>query len=223
MRTCTVPGCLREHNARGLCNSHYESWWRSANPERAKKEASEKYKASRDTIRRVAKERYTVDPSKQRAGSRAYYAANRGAISERRREQYRATSPERRAERALATKDAKYRRLHGVSLAEVEAMKTAQGDACAICHAMFVLGRDGKDANAAVLDHCHATGRVRGLLCNHCNRGLGLFRDNASALAAAALYVSAAKTDTSEPARPAQPAPPDQGRALACATATPRG
>lgn len=51
---------------------------------------------------------------------------------------------------------------------------------CAICHV---------ESKALVIDHDHATGEVRGLLCSPCNLGLGQFYDNPTALARAAAYV----------------------------------
>lgn len=39
-------------------------------------------------------------------------------------------------------------------------------------------------------DHCHSTGVFRGLLCNLCNKGLGLFKDNPELLQRASAYVS---------------------------------
>lgn len=39
------------------------------------------------------------------------------------------------------------------------------------------------------VDHSHQSGRVRGLLCHQCNKGLGMFRDNPALLARAADYV----------------------------------
>lgn len=49
-----------------------------------------------------------------------------------------------------------------------------------------------------VVDHCHTTNQIRGMLCNHCNRGLGHFRDNPELLEFARIYLLSYSKDTSE-------------------------
>jgi hypothetical protein len=77
----------------------------------------------------------------------------------------------------------------GISLDDYIRMFNDQGCKCAICGATEnnTTG-DRKDWNFAV-DHDHKTGKVRGILCNNCNRGLGLLRDSEELLRKAALYV----------------------------------
>lgn len=76
---------------------------------------------------------------------------------------------------------------------EWESMFARQRGACAICQAALVRSRDTarETGNEAVTDHCHATGKVRGILCQPCNRGLGAFRDNPAAMENAAGYLRA--------------------------------
>jgi hypothetical protein len=54
---------------------------------------------------------------------------------------------------------------------------------CDIC------GEPDSEHKILNLDHCHKTGKVRGFLCDKCNKGLGLFRDNPIMLAKAAEYL----------------------------------
>lgn len=70
------------------------------------------------------------------------------------------------------------------------ALWTAQRGLCAICGTTLAFPpvRRGT-TNAACIDHDHTTGKVRGLLCMLCNRGLGNFKDSAEALTRAAEYI----------------------------------
>ncbi|MFF5186886.1 endonuclease VII domain-containing protein [Streptomyces sp. NPDC000345] len=72
-----------------------------------------------------------------------------------------------------------FRRKYGLSPAELEAMVAEQHGVCCICPA----------APAEHVDHCHETGRVRGVLCFSCNAALGQFRDRPDVIRRAATYV----------------------------------
>jgi hypothetical protein len=63
-------------------------------------------------------------------------------------------------------------------------MWAAQSGACAICDTPF---SNRKDAH---VDHCHASHRVRGLLCSNCNCGIGQFKDNTTRLLSAVDYLT---------------------------------
>lgn len=67
-------------------------------------------------------------------------------------------------------------------------MHCTQGGLCAICGGDgFVM--KGCHKMKLVVDHCHETGVVRGLLCHNCNRGLGLFKDSETSLVEAIKYL----------------------------------
>jgi hypothetical protein len=75
---------------------------------------------------------------------------------------------------------------YGITLDEYEGMLARQGGHCAICPSTLP-GRSGR--KYLYVDHCHDTGRVRGLLCGNCNDGVGRFRDNPELLRAAIRYL----------------------------------
>lgn len=64
-----------------------------------------------------------------------------------------------------------------------------QGGVCAICGQKETSTYRGKVRKLAV-DHCHKTGRVRGLLCMNCNQGLGKFQHSHELLIKAATYAA---------------------------------
>jgi hypothetical protein len=79
-------------------------------------------------------------------------------------------------------------RKYGITLAERTEMERAQGGVCAICQRPERNQRQGV-TKALAVDHDHATGQVRGLLCEDCNRGLGMFGDSTKTLLAAVAYL----------------------------------
>lgn len=75
-----------------------------------------------------------------------------------------------------------------MTLDEYQAMYDEQNGLCLICNQQ-TKGR-GEQKNTLAVDHNHTTGKIRGLLCSHCNTGLGLFRDNKKLLQQAINYLN---------------------------------
>jgi hypothetical protein len=130
---------------------------------------------------------------RKREYDRRYFAANADRIRAQQAE-YRKRNAATRATKQRARYDAGRKKaydLHvkyGITPDEFSAMERAQGGACALCRKPPT-GRLKKDQILHV-DHDHATGRVRGLLCTHCNTALGLLDDDQARLAAAIVYLS---------------------------------
>lgn len=103
------------------------------------------------------------------------------------RNYYRNLDEETKRTRAYQSWVRKLRRHYDLSPEDYETLLEGQNGVCAIC------GRD-EDPSAFVtrltVDHCHDTGKVRGLLCGPCNRAIGLFNDDASVIERAAAYLA---------------------------------
>lgn len=133
---------------------------------------------------RETPERREKRRERQRTSDQARYARARTApgylekAAERARQWYRENRERVLTERRLS--------LYGVTEDHYAAMLAAQGGGCATCGRKDP-GRKGY--KAFMVDHCHQTGEVRGLLCNKCNTGVGLFQDNPELLLRAADYL----------------------------------
>lgn len=98
------------------------------------------------------------------------------------RRQRKASAPEREFMR----KRQAYLRSHfGITHADYEVLLAAQNGVCAICSS----NDPGRSSPYFHVDHCHATNKIRGLLCNGCNLGLGHFKDDTDRLTAAVAYL----------------------------------
>jgi len=82
-----------------------------------------------------------------------------------------------------SVKNSKLKQTLGVTLADKIAMVKKQNGCCAVCKI------DLKTVKLTSVDHCHKTGKIRGVLCNACNVGLGHFRDSVKNLFFAAAYL----------------------------------
>ena len=93
------------------------------------------------------------------------------------RKKYNKDNADKMAEYHLKTK-------YGITLDDYDTMLITQGGGCAIC------GTNDTGSRARLsVDHDHATGAVRGLLCQPCNIGIGHFKDDLDKLLSAIKYL----------------------------------
>lgn len=147
-----------------------KSAWKTGNPEKIKAAAAARHQRLKDDPeyrqkRKIAMERFKA--------SDAYKAHNRAKNDARR-------GMPRTKEWAQKSKLKKY----GLTPEQYEAMVAAQNNQCAICGG----GPRPKGFRLGV-DHCHKTGKVRGLLCLPCNHAMGIFKDDLTRLRAAVAYL----------------------------------
>lgn len=74
-----------------------------------------------------------------------------------------------------------------------------QNGVCAICHGQETAKTRTGGLKPLAVDHCHATGVIRGLLCHACNQILGFARDNTRTLQTAISYLEMADTGFRQP------------------------
>ena len=115
---------------------------------------------------------------------REYAAAHKDQIAAKHRV-YRQTHKDK-----VRTQACGYRlkRRYGITLVEFNAMRQKQRDRCALCKKPMEFG-GGMRMLRAVVDHCHRTGRVRGLIHARCNTLLARAEDSVVRLRQAIKYL----------------------------------
>lgn len=79
---------------------------------------------------------------------------------------------------------------YGLSVVGYLAMLEHQGHRCAICRQVDSTGK------RLAVDHCHNSGKLRGLLCGSCNYAIGTMQDDSFKLRKAADYLDARRSDS---------------------------
>ena len=126
-------------------------------------------------FRELQQARCAADPDRVKKRVLAWQRANR--------EQYRQYQRAYRRARPGLERDGHLRRKFGITQRDCLAMLEAQGGGCALCE------RPPSKQRSLHVDHDHATGAIRGLLCFTCNNGLGQFREAPAVFEAALTYL----------------------------------
>jgi hypothetical protein len=112
---------------------------------------------------KIQREKYALDPSQK--------------IKRQVRER------KRKSKNPLAKKNSELQRLYGISIDQYVELFSLQGEVCKICK------QNCKTKKSLSVDHDHLSGKIRGLLCNRCNRAIGMFEDSPELLGLAARYL----------------------------------
>ena len=135
--------------------------------------AQAKYRST--SKRKAVLQRYNLS-SKGRAALRR---SNRSAAGVARHKRWEATEAGQRSIKQRV-KRSFLKRAYGLTEEQIQVLRAKQNGLCAICK---------RAPNRWHIDHNHATNRFRGLLCETCNVGLGMFKDSTDNLKAAIRYL----------------------------------
>lgn len=152
--------------------------------ERRKREARENRARSLDK-RREHSRRYSKEHKEEFACKMRRLREQNPEECRRKAQEWRDKSQQRIADTSFAYR---LRYFYSLTVEDYRELESRQGGKCSIC------GAHQDDLEQCLcVDHCHKTGRVRGLLCVKCNAGVGMFSDNPKILAAAIRYLKGDK------------------------------
>lgn len=198
MDICCVEDCKNQKFCKTFCVKHYHRWrrygdphfvkarrWEPANGDGTKVcfkcdrrlplDAFEKRKNSKDGLRNSCKECRNTAWKKRYAEDenfRSKKLEDAKNLKIKNPEAYRRQS-----------RNATLRAQYGIDIDEYDKMFQEQGGVCAICR------NSAPEGKHFSIDHDHVSQKVRKLLCNGCNTGLGFFNDSPMLLDAAADYL----------------------------------
>jgi hypothetical protein len=112
------------------------------------------------------------------------------AYRERFRDKVRESQRQTRLKNPHVYKNKMLKYTFGITLEQYEEMLKNQNYSCAVCgkEETEIHPKSKKVKNLNV-DHCHSTGKIRGILCGACNRGIGLLKDDPKILLSAIEYL----------------------------------
>ena len=108
-----------------------------------------------------------------------YYLKNKQKIIERSKE----WAKNNKEKRSIIARNSHIKKKYGLTTEDEQALKLTQNNKCAICNNVLGIGNDTH------IDHCHTTGKIRGILCRYCNVLLGQAKDSIEILQSAQDYL----------------------------------
>ena len=159
--------------------------WAAANPERSQESKRRRRAENPEKIAANSKAWKESNPEKVLASAKVYREANPDKVLAAGR-LWRAANPEKEKENGLkwrernpeAASNGHVKRKYGLTFKQVIELFEAAGDSCECCGTPVARpgSKEGRK-NIGHVDHCHATKKVRGILCFECNTGLGQLKD----------------------------------------------
>jgi hypothetical protein len=97
----------------------------------------------------------------------------------------------KRKEEWIPRKQSSYKLMsqYGMTTEDYQKLFNKQNGVCAICNKRESAKSNGGYIKSLAVDHCHTTGKIRGLLCQDCNLGIGKLKDDVALVEAALNYL----------------------------------
>lgn len=149
---------------KAAAKKEYARQWRKDNREKTRKYAASYREKNKETLNKKRAEWVSQNQDKLKTLKTKWYQENKEKSAE-------------------SSRRSQLRRLYGLTPEQRDELLLAQGSRCALCRSDTPYGKGWH------VDHDHKTGKVRGILCGHCNLMLGYARDNPSTLRAAIQYL----------------------------------
>jgi hypothetical protein len=195
IRRCEIPGCEDKHVAKGLCTRHYGLKQRRGDPlaeivrRKPRRQPPPETRTCRTCGRTGSASDFRPGLNQCRPCNNAYKKAWKEAHPEKVQAMHERTHDWR-----VRYELRRRARNNGLDPDVIEAYYNAHDGRCEICGNPPRPG--GRDLN---MDHDHATGEFRGMLCGNCNAGIGRFKDDPARLEAAILYLKRHATTPEDP------------------------
>ena len=162
----------------------YADKYKEKNLER-ERERQKEVKVKKRSNDRDAYNAYMREWSRKNKDSISLRLRTRLATDDEYAERIRSQARRRYAANPKQKRSTQLKTNYGITLDDYHKMYTEQNGQCAVCSE----NKTDNGRGGLVVDHCHESGAVRKLLCTHCNKGLGHFRDDVQRMVKAIEYL----------------------------------